>query len=448
MIERHAMPEWLSRSDLEPRPWEVVAGAPMRGEAFTDLVLRRMAVPFGDDETSRCIRAHEMMHAKVSPVRVAVPDEYAHLDTEILTVAEEFRVNMLCGAAGFPVLQHLHDGSEKLTGVRLAQNGDWNSLVHMTAATSGTKAFSGLLMGVKSVKPDWVPTMKELDRQLRKLWRARNIEWITSTERWGPPSQQLTIGWQFTVEVAHILIRALITTSADGEVPPDPETIGPKKGRKVARFAKLIELETTKPNRVDGRLGRRKRPTNIGRHPRHLDRLLTDPERRVFDRKLRGKGGVVLIDQSGSMRLNDGDLWRIIDAAPGCVIIGYSHAAHSEGKPNIWVLADRGRVVDHVPTGNSGNGVDGPAINFAVRRRHTGEPLVWVCDGYVTDENDEQHADLTDECARLVATHGIHMVPNVEAAIASLTRAARGERLRGHAVGPIAATRTWRARAS
>lgn len=449
MIERQAMPEWLTRDDLDPEPWEVVAGAAVRGQAFTDLVARRMAVPFGDDETSRCIRAHELMHAKVSPVRVSVPDEYAHLDNELLIVAEEFRVNMLCGAAGFPVLQQLHDGSEKLTGTRLAHNGDWNALVHMTAATSGTKAFSGLIAGVRSANEAWVPTLKELDRQLRRLWRARTKHGLTrvaSTELWGRPSQKLPIGWQFTIEAAQLISRALITTSAEGEVPPDPEAIGTAKRRKMARFAKLVELDTVKPNRVDGRLGRRKRPTNIGRHPRHLDRLLTDPERRVFDRKLRGKGGVVLIDQSGSMRLADGDLWRIIDAAPGCVIIGYSHAAGTEGKPNIWVLADRGRVVDSVPAGHGGNGVDGPAISFALRRRRPGEPMVWVCDGYVTDENDDQHASLTDECARLVGTHRIHMVPTVDAAVGALTRAAHGERLPASAVGPIATCRAWGAR--
>ena len=450
MIERLAMPEWLVRADLDPMPWEVQAGAAERGRAFTDLVARRMAVPFGDDETSRCIRAHEMMHAKVSPIRVSAPDEYAYLGDELLTVAEEFRVNMLCDAAGFPVRQHLHDGSERLTGARLAGNGDWNTLVQMTAATSGTKAFSGLLAGVKSTRADWVPTIRELDRQLRRLWRARTkngTDWVASTERWGPPSHHLPIGWQFTIEVAQLLTRALITTSSDGEVPPDPDALKPSGARNVPRFGKLVELETVKPNRVDGRLGRRKRPTNIGRHPRHLDRLLVDPERRVFDRKLRGKGGVVLIDQSGSMRLADTDLWRIIDAAPGCVIIGYSHAAGTEGKPNIWVLADRGRVVDSVPPGNSGNGVDGPAISFALRRRKPGEPMVWVCDGYVTDgDDDERHPELTDECARLVATNGIHMVPTVDGAVAALTRAAHGERLTARAVGPIATATAWRSR--
>lgn len=154
----------------------------------------------------------------------------------------------------------------------------------------------------------------------------------------------------------------------------------------------------------------------------------------------------MLIDQSGSMRLTDGDLWRIIEAAPGCVIIGYSHEPRSQGKPNLWVLADRGQVVDTVPPSNGGNGVDGPALQFALRRRRSGEPLLWVCDGHVTDETDDVHSDLTEECARIVAVNNIHQVPDVDSAVKALTRAARGAVLKAAAVGPIAHSRAWRNR--
>ena len=443
--KRIAMPEWLSREDRIAAPWIVVEGAAQRGEAFTDLVAHRMQVPVGADETSRCIRAHEMMHAKVSPTQVWVPDDVAYISIETMTVAEEFRVNMLVGSAGFPVMQFLADGSEKRTGERLAQNDDWNSLVHMTAATVGTKAFAGLISGVKSVRPEWVATLRELGRQMRKMWReatAHGTDDVASTEPW----EKGTVGWAFTVEIARFIHRVLINESSEGEVPPDADALKGGTQGVPGKFAPVIEMSVNRPNRVDGRLGRRKRPTNVGRHPRHLDRLLTDPQRRVFDHRMRGKGGVVLIDQSGSMRLTDGDLWRIIEAAPGCVIIGYSHEPRSQGKPNLWVLADRGQVVEEVPPGNGGNGVDGPALLYALRRRKTGEPMLWICDGHVTDETDDVHSDLTEECARIVALNHVHQVPDVEAAIKSLTKAAKGDVLKASAVGPIAQSRAWRSR--
>ena len=102
---------------------------------------------------------------------MTVPSDLGHLSPSTLIVAEEFRVNMLVGAAGFPVMKYLADGSEKRTGERLAVNKDWNETVHMLAATSGTKALSGLLAGVKLVQPLWIPTLSELNRQLQKLWR-------------------------------------------------------------------------------------------------------------------------------------------------------------------------------------------------------------------------------------------------------------------------------------
>ena len=445
MQKRIAMPEWLSREDRSARPWAVFEGAPQRGEAFTDLVAHRMQVPAGDDETSRCIRAHELMHAKVSPTRVWVPSDVAYLSIETLTSAEEFRVNMLVGSVGFPVTQHLADGSEKRTGERLAQNGDWNTLVHMVAGTAGTKAYNGLISGVRQVRPQWVATLREINRQLKKIWREATVDGtqdVASSEPW----DEGTVGWAFTVEVARLLHRALISETSEGEVPPDADDLKGGNQGVAGVFAPVIELELHRPNRVDGRLGRRKRPTNMGRHPRHLDRLLTDPQRRIFDHRQRGRGGVVLIDQSGSMRLTDGDLWRIIEAAPGCVIIGYSHEPRSQGKPNLWVLADRGQVVDTVPPSNGGNGVDGPALQFALRRRRSGEPLLWVCDGHVTDETDDVHSDLTEECARIVAVNNIHQVPDVDSAVKALTRAARGAVLKAAAVGPIAHSRAWRNR--
>lgn len=443
--KRIAMPEWLSRDDRTAAPWTVVEGAAQRGEAFTDLLTHRMQVPVGADETSRCIRAHELMHAKVSPTYIWVPDDVAYISLETMTVAEEFRINMLVEAAGFPVMKFLADGSEKRTGERLAQNNDWNSLVHMTAATVGTKAFAGLISGVKSARPEWVATLREVGRQMRKMWReaaSHGIEHIASTEPW----DLATTGWAFTVEIARFIHRALINDTVEGEVPPDADSLKSGTQGIPGKFAPVIELALNRPHRVDGRLGRRKRPTNVGRHPRHLDRLLTDPQRRVFDHRKRGLGGVVLIDQSGSMRLTDGDLWRIIEAAPGCVIIGYSHEPRSQGKPNLWVLADRGQVVDTVPVGNGGNGVDGPALLYALRRRKNGEPMLWVCDGHVTDETDDVHSELTEECARIVALNHIHQVPDVESAVKSLTKAAKGEVLKASAVGPIAQSQAWRSR--
>lgn len=449
MNPRHmAMPEWLEREDIPARPWVVEEGAARRGEAFTNLVSHRMRVPLGSDETSRCIRAHELMHAKVSPLEAIIPDSYAYLRHETVVAAEEFRVNMLTGMAGFPVMKFLSDGSERRTGERLAECMDWNELVHMVAATAGTKSHADLLTGVRKVRSTWVRPLRQVSAALRRHWRGAtdgetNLDFVSSTML----VDGLPEGWYFTLEIARILNNALRTTVELEDAPiPDVRTLDVDAMSEPGHWARLIELPLERPQKVDGRIGRRKRPSVVGRHPRHLHRLLTDPERRIFERRDRGNGGVVVIDQSGSMRLTDDDLWNIIEAAPGCVIIGYSHCPGTVDRPNIWVLADRGNVTDSIPAGNGGNGVDGPALEFALKRRRPTEPFVWVCDGFVTGEDDRGTLNLNEECARLVAVNGIHQVPDVASGIAALSRAAKGERLRGHAVGAIAATESWRSR--
>ena len=439
MSDRTAFPEWLSRDDTATESWVVSSGTPQRGDAWTDITNRRMRVPGGDDEVSRVIRAHEMVHAKVSPIRGVPTDLAAEVDVspEALVVAEEFRVNMLASQAGFD-MDELRDGSEKRAGELMGKNTAWNDAVRAVCAMAGTKAADDFLRGVASQNKEMADNLRVVHRELKKRWkkalRDHDVDKLSSTE----PARfhaSVPAGFmRFTVPIAKYLDNV---SSCDNEDPyasdpgdspiPDGDAL---KGGEVGRFAKLVERTLPKPKHVDGRFGRKRKPSAIGKHPRRIDRMLTDPDKRIFDRRAKSKGGVILIDQSGSMSLDDDDIWSIIEHAPGCVIIGYAHETGSEGVPNVWVLADRGRVVDNIPYGNSGNGVDGPAVRFAASKRRKGEPFVWVCDGIVTDGlRDSQYTNLDLECIQLVRKHGIHMVPDVSGAVDALKRVASGSRL-------------------
>ncbi|MDE3065662.1 MAG: hypothetical protein KGJ36_08320, partial [Acidobacteriota bacterium] len=156
---------------------------------------------------------------------------------------------------------------------------------------------------------------------------------------------------------------------------------------------------------------RRRSPATTGTALRHPGRLLTDPRRRAFARAARCGGGVVLIDQSGSMDLAPEQLGELVRRAPDALVVGYSHRPGDLGAtPNVWVLADRGRVAAAWPAGNVGNGVDGPALRYALARRRAREPVVWVTDGQVTDSHDHPAEALTAECAELVRRHGVRLV--------------------------------------
>lgn len=455
-----AMPEWITRKDQQGGPWVVHEGRPERGDAWTNMVKREMRVPTGDDPISRVVRAHEMVHTKVSPAITYLDGRYG-VTNESLEVAEEFRVNTLVGLAGFDT-DVLADGSEQRTGEVAGMNRAWNEAVRFLCAVADTKAATAFIKGVKKHDEEMAGGLNEVHKKLKKAMRQivkqygqKRLASTTPSTKWGEDTPHPE-GFAFAIKIAKIVDDYLIVPDevdegdiieGDGknEIMDADEVKSRGKGTATEGWGNLIELVLPKPRTANGSLGRRRRPSNIGTNPRHLSRMLTDSERRVFDQKVRGNGGIVLIDQSSSMSLSQKQLWEVVNASPGCLVIGYSHKAGSTQIPNIWVLADRGKVVDEIPTLTAGNGVDGPALRFAIKRRRNNEPIIWVCDGQVTDRNDRAGIpELLNECATLVVRHKIHQVPTVDEAIKALSKVGRGERLSVKAVGKVAQSPVWR----
>lgn len=439
-MERHyAMPEWLTREDFSNDAWKVEAGTPVRGDAWTMLIENRMRVPLGVDNMSRLVRAHEMTHAKVSPVRIFQDGRYGPT-TESLISCEEYRVNTLASQAGFNMAD-LVDGSEGKAGEVYGENKDWNNAIRALAAFAGTKGDSALIRGVAKHDKEMAASLREVLKALKKTMRRcvkdgtlASTQELRGWDTHEDDSVHVThpYGWRHTITLATLLDSFLIPETGDDEELKVPDTADIKmmSSGKNLKFGRLLEKHIPKPVKVDGRLGRKRIASDTGRNPRRIDRMLTDPDRKVFDRRSKGRGGVVLIDQSGSMNLTEDNIWDIIKQAPGCVIIGYSHRSGSSTIPNIWVLADRGSVVQNIPKGNSGNGVDGPAIRFAAKRLRSGEPFIWVCDGIVTDgEDDRQAPNLTKEAINLVSQHKIHMTETVDEAVSALQKVAKGHKL-------------------
>lgn len=460
-LTRHsAMPEFLSprRDGLGDGSWNVEEGHPVRGDAWTRLDERRMRVPVGSDETTRVVRAHEMMHARISPLTLKEAHEaMSEYHPRIVECAEEFRVNTLVGRAGFD-LSALVDGSESKSGKRLAENDQWSEAVCYLTALAGTKGAADFLRGVRGANPDWAKALREVEKTLLKVVKRVPSVRIGSTT---PSETHPTVPAGFDVwtrRFAEIIDHAIkagektVTDEDGGDIEDVTEQVTPERiknamksvGGEAGAFAPL-RLDTDVPltRHVAGTMGRKRIATNVGRNPRRIHRTLTDPERRIFDRVTKGQGGIIVIDQSGSMSLTTDDVWEIVNAAPGCVIIGYSHNPGTT-LPNTWILADRGKVCETVREGRRGNGVDGPALRFALSKRKHGEAVIWVCDGMVTDgKSDHYYENLGEECASLVVRHGIHMVDNVSLVKEALMRVKRGERLPTTATGYLKHTMTW-----
>ena len=451
-----AMPEFITRDEYANDTWSVEKGSPVRGEAWAELDARRLRVPYGDDAASRIIRVHELMHVRVSPLDTHnAVHSFEDISAEAVISAEEFRVNTLVQRAGFDT-DDLRDGSESTAGERLTERGDWNEAVRFLGAIAGTKAGADFLRGVKKVDPEWAKALGEIQKAMKKVVRKVGTQSLgaENVNEDGFPRGFV----HYTQPLARIIQIAFDAGNPDPDTGEEKEInaeeiktkVGNRSSRGVSsgRFARPIIDPIPLTRRVAGQMGRKRVATNVGRNPRRISRMLVDPERRVFDRKIKGKGGVVLIDQSGSMRLEDDDLWAILSAAPGCTVIGYSHKPSStDNTPNIWVLAQDGKVCSTIRKGNGGNGVDGPALELAIRKRKSKtDPFIWVCDGLVTDDRDMGHDGLSEQCGKIVVKEKIHMVNTPTEAVEALQQVKSGKRLGVTATGAIARTEAWRGR--
>lgn len=450
-------PGWLTRAgdQDDPQPWRVRHGAP-----HTDIRNRRMSAPAGEDTQSRVLRIRELVKSKFSPESVSYPydtdstddddDAYdtfpSRPDDALMAACEQARINVI--ASGVLDDVRLHRMGDELNRARMAASSkDWVALRNLIVSLVGTTAMDNVVSNLTKelVDPNEVQFVRSIRTTIKRFMR------MTSQN---PRSQEIldyepyvSEGFMWTVHLAQSLYdkKSPTTIPRKGGGKPKPgraNTISPSDEELLASsgFAELIEDHLHKPERVAGRLGRRRIATDIGANPRRIQRMLTDPDRRIFDRRARSLGGVVLIDQSGSMSLETDDVWKILRAAPGCTVIGYSHRPGSTVTPNIWVLAHQGKVVSEVRPGNIGNGVDGPALLFALRhRKNHKQPFIWVCDGVVTDSSDGHTQEGSMFCANLVRRHRIHMVPDVSKAIDALNNVSNGKVLTTELAGPLKA---------
>ena len=171
-----------------------------------------------------------------------------------------------------------------------------------------------------------------------------------------------------------------------------------------------------------GKLGRRTVYTDSGASPKNISRYYTDPERRIFTRKTRSLGAVVVMDCSGSMSLSEQDLQQLMSNTAGATVLCYSTGNRAdEEHPNAWIVARKNRQVRRLPDFPGGNGCDAPALRYALTLRDTSkQPIVWVTDYGVTGMYDHQSDALVSECQALVKRNGIIVEPTIKSAIRKL----------------------------
>ncbi len=467
-VPMYPEPEMLSRNDntatTESKRWKIVNVQPVRGEPCTDVNNREMRVPMYDTEHSRHIRAHEMTHAKVSPTAKQFDKwlvrGYAKAPT--LVRCEELRVNVLVAHAGFEPQNHLGDGSEHLAGKRTAEAGDFLSCVMDAIAFRMTNGYDQYLRGVAVHQPLWVELLETISKTGEDYFLSILDNTRSHPKLYDTHSRLPLSGFGYVENYAKWVEQQVGALCDNPTGQPQPEG---KKGEgegvgegdnegdsksptekasenlthdrwgrgtipKRGREAMWEELKVSTPSlerNVMGAIGRKRVASQTGRNPRRMSRLLTDPERRIFDRTVKGAGGVVLIDTSGSMSLSHDEVMEMVLNAPSALVAQYSG---NGSRPNLYVVANKGKCVRELPSPNGGNGVDAPALRWAIgKRQRQHSPLIWVTDGGVTGKGDSWQEDLVMECVALVKRHGIYTCETPEQAVTMLKAMAKGEKV-------------------
>jgi len=466
------LPEIITRPDVTAGEWSVSDCAPTRGLPHTVISNKRLVAPQGSDPLSQAVRAHEMVHIKVSPQDYTPWVQRGHATYESMIACEEARVNYLATKAGFD-MKALADGSEKEAGERLVANEDWEGAVRTAIATLGSNAHRQFITGVRRHNKVWADVLADIGRramrELKKHDKRRGKHSLASTAE--GVADFTPYGFIYTEMLANWVDRLCgdnpndrnnnddnsddgdtdDSESKDSDTKKEPsDTREPTRDeiKKVVEKYKQMSIADTPipewfelvvetcpmPVILNGSMGRKRVASNVGKSPRRLHRYLTDPQRRVFDHTIRGKGGIVLIDCSGSTQISKDQVREVLLNSPSATVVAYTVLSFTRDDngvlpANAWVLAQNGRMVDEIPFDRgSANAVDLPAVRWAVANRKRREPIIWVTDGGVTGYRDECHDALNIECLEFVKRHGIILASDVSNAIDKLTKLRTGVR--------------------
>lgn len=400
---------------LVPGKWDVKHGM----EPHVDRSARTMEVSLGDTPQARQLRAHEMAHVRWSPVSY----DKGHLEASSILAAEESRIHRKMRDAGIPL------DTELLTGWRkarlLEEWADMPPSMQMKLAVASLYTADEALV-LPLIEATWHENdqydLKEVAEhfylQSDGSWKS-TMEFARWMERLGDEMDR-RYGFGSDDESGQGDTEGEDgdgESTASGESGGGGEVEGDEWGSAFSGPMPLAEnvwgdMEVRLPPlpiplRI-GMLYRKTVSVEDGLFMHRPERWATD--KKIFGMKFKRKGHAsVLIDVSGSMRLNNGEIQRIIEAMPGSIIALYSGDGN---KGHLTVVARKGRRVSNISAhrGPGGNVVDGPALRWLAKQRR---PLYWVCDGIVTGVNDCDSENLIVDARRVVRLNKIQRIPDL-----------------------------------
>jgi hypothetical protein len=389
------LPEALARG-----PWSIKEHRSRGGQ--TSRASREITVPLSGDKFSRGIQAHELLHLKYSPAK-PTPARY-RVSLDSLLACEDGRVNELGAKYGLAnVLWGIDYNADELDML----NADHAKELVLLRVASNRLRCSEQIDHALGSSEKGRSLLRVAHRAVSMLRASRNIDKHAAAVR--------VARW----------IDSLFSAPVDGATKENGleklleqmlEYGTPNRGHdsRWGKLESIVEQTRSIPHRVRGRM--RARAVEEGSYIRSPWR--DDIDGRIFSQRNREQRGTVLMDCSGSMHLDAGDVLSVLDVAPMSTFATYSGSG-SRGIGKLFVLAkNRRRVsnesIQRAANAFGGNVIDGPALAWLAKQD---EPRVWISDGLVTGVEETVTSALSADALRICIAARIVRVPDVERAI-------------------------------
>ena len=430
--KRVTAPEWLStRRDENPDQWKGSTALPLIAATLADARSGIVRATTDPSEIGDLLRTYALVQARYGIVDLF--DEAEGLSTierEHLSIAHQYWLQELTNRATGSKVADWNDGTGAAIARSISTLDDPLDIFDAALPHLMTGNMNAITRAIGD--EDTVKALRKLKRIVSRHTTDTPPPSTDNLDYWGNrgPRADAT----HVARIAHAIDEArrnLKQAQARRRITngDDPNEIG---GNKTPHLDGSIWHEVKhSPNRLTrahvGKIGAKRSPSDTGRTIRRPDRALTDPSRRIFERRARSRNALVVLDMSGSMNYTTHDLDRLLELARGAVVVGYSLTGDDN---NFHLLARDGMRVADLPHHGGSNGLDGTALTYAVAkyRKNATTPIVWVSDGEVNGLGGASGGELAaDMIARLRAT-GAHHVETADAAIELLERMAQGHR--------------------
>lgn len=380
-------------------------------KASVNLVDCEITVPFDGSVTSQLLRQHEYAHIRFSPRTVGKIED--KLLANCIFAFEDTRVNYLALKKGVD-----------LRGIVTSMTEDeWKGRVY------GASSRQWSILYASSLEYELPPYLKENFDIMIPIHIKSTIEVCHQQLRSEPTFDTVKVCAEVLAKLLHKEYGMSKTPNKSDSMPPITDLLEEVLTARSKDYnteqaettsGKMTIVHTPQSNYRRNPQVRtvRRLPSEDGLYFKHIHRELTDGL--VFDssRVYHHRIGTVLVDVSGSMKLNNERVKQIIELCSGVTVAVYS--GHSD-VGHLTIVAKGSRMVNldsmYFPKGNI---VDYHALRWLSKQRR--RPLVWICDGAVTGIGDKTYDSITISCHRIVKQYNIRQVKSFQKFIEYATK--------------------------